>query len=998
MTQKRTLTLALLSTVVAVCLMAAMLFTGIFTIGTSAATTTTSYNLNNKFGVYADGWSNLIEPVGEEVILHSKTVGTGEDAVFQRGNGGWVFNNNDGIGGWELNGLEMQFYLSAGSILNDKDGEWMRLYIVNDTAWYGPDATKCGLSLWFRNYNRENNTTSILVRYMLAGNDVYADYDIFHNVPMYFDYDYFTDSKVEGKAPESGTLNTWKFSIVDKELIMNINGTEIKVPMGADSKAGMDILGAFQKPQMSDSACFVIWRPDDGATTDTKDNGLAMRIVSAKNVREGYVSGAATGYTDLTGGDLEYTYNGLGYAKFRGTGDEYSFAYAAGAYLDEMNADFLVNGYTLAQGDTFTVRMQGTETAYDMIFTKTAEADKATLTIKNGETTVVTDKAVDFVWNGIALADNDGIGHSRIYNTVSIKSVAGDYTLFVNGAEITEAAESLANLAESNSPQFQLQFLVAGSSASEVTVRSIETKGQEVLESVDGFTVSDDVVILKVDENTAKFYVVTDTSYTVEKEGILPADSFQATFSVAKPGTHDKAFRMILDNEGKQVIIEFTYKTDSTADVKMYIKDTAETLIGEGTNVDFKWSESETNQVGVAVINGRLRMLVNKFSVVNKEEATEYTSFVQSNMAEGGNLIFESLGDAKTIFIFHSSTKKVEMASAAPGWGMGARNASAVYVYGTDGSTGMIMGDNTASALYGTDIALNKVYLRVKTEDWTSGGIVIGLMNSGDRAKWYTLEGNSGIAITLAKHVLDGELQEGKIVVSVSYNDVTNVEHKLVTEGIVTDWQDGVYYDISITGNVGANDWAIKVGDLTINAAHDAAADNFNELMDTVYNGFTGGSAKGNGYLFTNDDSANTDFTIYFASLMKANKVTVSAKTTSLKAGETTQASVSVSPSAALQSGTWSSSDTAVLTVDENGLVKAVGAGTANVIFTTADGSTGTLEITVSGDGSSGGNTDGGEDSGASGGCSGSVAWASGILGGLLLIGAVAVILKRKNA
>ena len=995
MTQKRTLTLALLSTVVAVCLMAAMLFTGIFTIGTSAATTTTTYNLNNKFGVYADSWSNSIEAVGEEVILHSKVIGSGEEAVFQRGNGGWVFNNNDGIGGWELNGLELQFYLTAGSILNDAGGEWMRLYIFNNIGWYGPDATNVGLSLWFRNYNKENNTTSILVRYMLAGNDVYADYDIFHNVPLYLDYDYFTDSKEEGVKPESGTLNTWKFSIVDTELIMNINGMEIKVPMGADSKAGMDILGAFQKAQMSDSAGFVIWRSDDGATTDTKDNGLAMRIVSAKNVREGYVSGAATGYTDLTGGDLEYTYNGLGYAKFRGTGDEYSFAYTADAYLDKMNANFLLNGYTLAQGDTFTVRMQGTETAYDMIFTKTAETDKAALTIKNGDQTVLTDKTVDFVWNGIALADNDGIGHSRIYNTLSIQSVAGDYTLFVNGTEITEAAESLANLSENNSPAFQLQFAVAGSNASEVTIRSIETEGQEVLESVKGFTVSDDVVILKVDETTAKFYVVTDTAYTVEKEGTLPANSFQTTFSVAKPGTHDKAFRMILDNEGKQVIVEFTYKTASTADVKMYIKDTEETLIGEGTNVDFVWSETETNQVGVVVVNGRLRLLVNKFSVINKEEATEYTSFVQSNMAEGGNLIFESLGDAKTIFVFRSSTTKVEMTSAAPGWGMGARNASAVYVYGTDGSTGMIMGDNTASALYGTDMGLNKVYLRVKTEDWTSGGIAIGLMNSGDRAKWYTLEGNSGIAITLAKHVLDGEVQEGKIVVSVSYNDVTNVEHKLVTEGIVIDWTDGVYYDISITGNVGANDWAINVGDLTINAAHDAAAENFNELMDTVYNGFTGGSAKGNGYLFTNDDSANTDFTIYFASLMKANKVTVNAKTTSLKVGETTQASVSISPSAALQSGTWSSSDTAVITVDENGLITAVGAGTANVIFTTEDGSTGTLEITVSGDGSS---TDGGDDSGASGGCSGSVAWASGILGGLLLIGAVAVILKRKNA
>ncbi|MDR3318837.1 MAG: Ig-like domain-containing protein [Clostridiales bacterium] len=77
--------------------------------------------------------------------------------------------------------------------------------------------------------------------------------------------------------------------------------------------------------------------------------------------------------------------------------------------------------------------------------------------------------------------------------------------------------------------------------------------------------------------------------------------------------------------------------------------------------------------------------------------------------------------------------------------------------------------------------------------------------------------------------------------------------------------------------------------------------------------------------------------------------VTLDKTTGSVKAGETLQLTATVAPAGAENKAvTWASSDTAVATVDANGKVTAVKAGTATITVTTADGSkTATCTVTV---------------------------------------------------
>jgi uncharacterized protein YjdB len=77
--------------------------------------------------------------------------------------------------------------------------------------------------------------------------------------------------------------------------------------------------------------------------------------------------------------------------------------------------------------------------------------------------------------------------------------------------------------------------------------------------------------------------------------------------------------------------------------------------------------------------------------------------------------------------------------------------------------------------------------------------------------------------------------------------------------------------------------------------------------------------------------------------------VTVSPTSASVKAGLTTQLSATVAPSNATnQSVTWSSSNTAIATVNATGLVTGVAAGTATITVQTVDGNkTATSTITV---------------------------------------------------
>lgn len=77
--------------------------------------------------------------------------------------------------------------------------------------------------------------------------------------------------------------------------------------------------------------------------------------------------------------------------------------------------------------------------------------------------------------------------------------------------------------------------------------------------------------------------------------------------------------------------------------------------------------------------------------------------------------------------------------------------------------------------------------------------------------------------------------------------------------------------------------------------------------------------------------------------------VTVAPASVSVKIGATVALTKTITPSNADdQSGTWTSSDTKIATVDANGIVRGVAAGVVNITFTTKGGSkVATSRVTV---------------------------------------------------
>ncbi|XRJ98345.1 Ig-like domain-containing protein [Latilactobacillus sakei] len=68
--------------------------------------------------------------------------------------------------------------------------------------------------------------------------------------------------------------------------------------------------------------------------------------------------------------------------------------------------------------------------------------------------------------------------------------------------------------------------------------------------------------------------------------------------------------------------------------------------------------------------------------------------------------------------------------------------------------------------------------------------------------------------------------------------------------------------------------------------------------------------------------------------------VSLNKTTTSIKVGATETLTSSVTPADATdKTGKWTSDKTAIATIDVNGKVTAVAEGTANITFTTTDGS-----------------------------------------------------------
>lgn len=184
------------------------------------------------------------------------------------------------------------------------------------------------------------------------------------------------------------------------------------------------------------------------------------------------------------------------------------------------------------------------------------------------------------------------------------------------------------------------------------------------------------------------------------------------------------------------------------------------------------------------------------------------------------------------------------------------------------------------------------------------------------------------------------------------------------------------------------------------------------EIATVDQSGVVTGVAEGSAVITATTGTG--DYASVTVSVVPSTSITsirLNATTINLNIGGTRQISATVEGgSAADKSVTWSSSDTSVATVDQNGLVTAVAAGNCTITATASDGKTATANVTVrqgaidepdEPEDPDGGDTDPETpaDTDEGGGCSSSIVSGTLALGGALIAGAVcAVIVLRKKS
>lgn len=118
-----------------------------------------------------------------------------------------------------------------------------------------------------------------------------------------------------------------------------------------------------------------------------------------------------------------------------------------------------------------------------------------------------------------------------------------------------------------------------------------------------------------------------------------------------------------------------------------------------------------------------------------------------------------------------------------------------------------------------------------------------------------------------------------------------------------------------------------------------------------------------------------------------ATSVTLNKTAIELSVGASETLTATIAPSGADDAVEWTTSDESVATVDENGKVTAVKAGTATITVTTKNGKTAMCTVTVKAEG---------KEEPASCGCGSAVAATASALGALLVAGAVVVLFRKK--
>lgn len=118
-----------------------------------------------------------------------------------------------------------------------------------------------------------------------------------------------------------------------------------------------------------------------------------------------------------------------------------------------------------------------------------------------------------------------------------------------------------------------------------------------------------------------------------------------------------------------------------------------------------------------------------------------------------------------------------------------------------------------------------------------------------------------------------------------------------------------------------------------------------------------------------------------------ATSVTLNKTAIELSVGASETLTATIAPSGADDAVEWTTSDESVATVDENGKVTAVKAGTATITVTTKNGKTAMCTVTVKAEE---------KEEPASCGCGSAVAATASALGALLVAGAVVVLFRKK--
>ena len=918
-----------------------------------------TYNISGKFDPYSNdasaGWSSVAEAISgtaTEVILRPDTATMEGGDGFRLGNSALTMNNSDGAGGWNLDGLTMNFYLGS------KPGaaDYLRVYFTNNTGWY--NTATAGFGFYIRSI-ADGQAQLLIFRKTALG-----ELNHVHTVaiPINNDYDYWTDTKEAGVEPVTGTLNTWHFYFgkgVEAENDVYghfygvFNGTVIDFydTLQADTYGG-DIFALFDDFEMGEKVSFAAWFPSDGLATGSisRDNGWAMRITEVTSTVSTASNMLPYGYADESeDASVLAGYTNLGYPYFTtGAANAYAIAVrnTATASLGNAVTTFALDGINLSDGAVFTQSFKAIDNAeFSFAFTK-AGAAAASLTVTSDGTEVVSGVSVPFTWAGMD-------GNWRYYNTFSIAEAAGSYTVSLNGNAITGLSDAIGDFISAHGDA-QIGFALDTESACQLVIKSIVSQPSEVLDSYPGYTVvmGESMVITENSDGYPVFYNAEAEQYLVSNtETEVTPDSFAVDLSLAKTGTTDTPFLVGVASPAQAmtwVAVQITYVNESQAQLALaLIEGENVTLIGESEVVDFTWASGTYNYLAVITVNGETTVMLNYANVIRVGYSEELETFKDTYFTEAATLDFVSMGDARTLFSVAGISDLVEMGDPAPGWSPGARPQNATFVYGTDGAIG-IMHDGTNSQMYNAPIAPEGIRLSVYSSNFTGGSITLGLQSSSDNGQWFTTAASAGLVFNISRDVMEtdeageGYLSQDKVYIAVNYNAIGQTADTRLLEKTAIDWTDGeevtIYLQKAEDGS-----WMLVCNGTDILASLDEEA---KAAFDAGVDAFAASLTNNAGYFLAYADGVPSGFVLYYNSVCTGTP-SISGAPSILAVGETAQLTAQISPAMGVSDGTWASSDGEIVTVDENGLITAVANGTAEITFTTVDGAVARVTVTV---------------------------------------------------